>query len=484
MQGNVNWVIDNGELSGNGDDLLPVDGAQTAKIEGGGPGNSLNIIQQAGSVNAAIDTDHVTLVSGQDVLAGGAVGTFNDFSNPTGLVQFGGLSTTGASTYMEGGFQFQDVSSGQLVQDRSTSSALTTSQAQDVVKLTATDGGFFALYQVSLSVVGTVVFSGTTANGLQVSQTISVNAPRGFTAFPFPSSFSPLAQVTFSLGSLKMTNLVANEIFTINSGLEPTPNVGTIAGTMPTSPETIYVNSDTPYIYVNGFIFNGGIVRTGTMFVTMQTIAGGTEEESSISRAISTSRPAPAFTAAAARESCSAPPITLTWERESISTSTARVLRPAQPARAEPGRRWRRWRRRRCGGGNQSPGYGGPGGAGGAVKTSGDAGDFGGVGSAGSQGNTGGSGGVGINNGAVISSGGFGGSGGGGGANQKGAGYAGGTGGAGGDYSTGSYAFRLARTIQRPSGKPGSNRRPRLRGRHLVHRLWQSHFRKCLSHRR
>ncbi len=67
----VNWIVNNGELSGNGDDLLSVDGAQTAQILGGSGANTLSITQQAGSVNATIDTDHVNLVSGKDVLSGG-----------------------------------------------------------------------------------------------------------------------------------------------------------------------------------------------------------------------------------------------------------------------------------------------------------------------------------------------------------------------------------------------------------------------------
>ena len=196
----VNWVVNNGELSANIDDLLSVDGAQTAQILGGSGANTLNITQQAGSVNATIDTDHVNLVSGKDVLSGGSVGTYNDFSDPSKLVQFGSL-VSGSQSYTENGFAFQDLGTtgtgtGQLDRDTSISSALKTGNAQDVVELSASDGGFFQLYQVSFSGVGTVTFTGTTADGVLVSQTINVStntsasSPRGFTAFPFPSSFT------------------------------------------------------------------------------------------------------------------------------------------------------------------------------------------------------------------------------------------------------------------------------------------------------
>ncbi len=146
--------------------------------------------------------------------------------------------------------------------------------------MSASDGGFYQLYQVSLSGVGTVTFTGTTADGVLVSQTINVSTstsasgPRGFASFAFPASFTALEKVTFTLGSVLMTNLVATETFPITAAASPTINA--ISGTMPGSPETIIVDSDTGVITINGVNSNG--IFNGTPFSSIL-IQNGTVRE-------------------------------------------------------------------------------------------------------------------------------------------------------------------------------------------------------------
>ena len=83
--------------------------------------------------------------------------------------------------------------------------------------LTATDGGLFALYGISLSTNGggstQVTFTGTTADGRKVTQTFPVSQSSGFENFVFPTSFTALTKVTWTPGGALATNVVVSELY-------------------------------------------------------------------------------------------------------------------------------------------------------------------------------------------------------------------------------------------------------------------------------
>src|SRR5262249_57723647 len=105
---------------------------------------------------------------GQNVLSSGSFSSYNDFSNLTGIIHFGGL-VTGATSYTEGGFTLSGFRSGGaasgLQADSSITSAVAAQSPTNLFRLTAADGGVFSLYPISPSGPGPLFLTGPTAAG-------------------------------------------------------------------------------------------------------------------------------------------------------------------------------------------------------------------------------------------------------------------------------------------------------------------------------
>ncbi len=148
---------------------------------------------------------------------------------------------------------------GALVPAQSSTSAVMTSTPTESLTLEANNGnpiesGLFTLYGVSLSGQGTVTFDATTAQGKALpSVSFTVSTTAGFQFFQFPTTWTALASVTWTPGTVLTTNLVASDTFSyVSPGAEPT-NVSSNDSTLLTS-----VNSST--LTINGATggeFNG-----------------------------------------------------------------------------------------------------------------------------------------------------------------------------------------------------------------------------------
>ena len=261
----VNWEEDNddtlGYVTGTGGSavhspLLSLNGAGEVHIEGGSSAsNTLNVRADPGPVSGAFDGNNVTLVQGRNVLAAGRFSSYPDFSDLTGIIHFAGL-TGNASSYSESGFTL----TGDLAPDNTITSAVVASATPATpFTLTASDGGLFSLYSISLSGSGTTTLTGTTANGTQVTQQLSVSSS-GLRTFALPSTFSGLKSVTWNPGGLRTTNLVVTETLAPSSA--SAPSIPGVAGSNPGSAQMITINSDAGTI--NG-VHSGGTFN-GTTF--------------------------------------------------------------------------------------------------------------------------------------------------------------------------------------------------------------------------
>ncbi|MFT6949611.1 MAG: 6-phosphogluconolactonase (cycloisomerase 2 family) [Paraglaciecola sp.] len=234
----VEWTVANDKLSGNGSDLLFVDGAGEIRILAGSGADTLNIEEQAKAVDATLNGDSVTLEIGPIVLTGGDFATFQNFEE---VISFDGL--TPAYSYSEDGPNagFNLYSNDGLRQVSTISNAAapfyTSVNAEysgnTEYTLTANDGEGFALYSLALSNTSnapvTVTFTGTTLSGEAVVHVSDpIPASDGFTTVILPGTFSALENVKWNPGPTVVDNIVA-EALLASVGASVTP--GAVAST-------------------------------------------------------------------------------------------------------------------------------------------------------------------------------------------------------------------------------------------------------------
>lgn len=258
----VEWKVANDKLSGNGSDLLFVDGAGEIRILAGSGADTLNIEEQAKAVDATLNGDSVTLEIGPIVLTGGDFATFQNFEE---VISFDGL--TPAYSYSEDGPNagFNLYSNDGLRQVSTISNAAapfyTSVNAEysgnTEYTLTANDGEGFALYSLALSNTSnapvTVTFTGTTLSGEAVVHVSDpIPASDGFTTVILPGTFSALENVKWNPGATVVDNIVAEALLS-SVGASVTP--GAVASTnIPQVPgndvDKIVFNTDTLQIEV------------------------------------------------------------------------------------------------------------------------------------------------------------------------------------------------------------------------------------------
>ena len=129
-------------------------------------------------------------------------------------------------------------------------SAVQAASSTGTFTLTATDGGLFALYGISLNANSTsaqdVTFSGTTADGQPVSYPFTVTPSTGFAYFRFPTTFTALSSVSWTPGVTLATNIVVTELF---PNVPAGPGPGSVAAT---SGSAMAVTVDTTNLYIDG----------------------------------------------------------------------------------------------------------------------------------------------------------------------------------------------------------------------------------------
>jgi hypothetical protein len=249
--------------AGNGVDLLSIDGVSFVQILGGTGANTLSAVS-SGTTNGTIDGNTVTLVAGQEVLQASNFNTYNDYSALDQILNFGGLkaNSTSYTQQLASGSSFTLTSTGgDLEPNTSISSAVAASTTSTEFTLTAADGGLFALYGISLNTNGgsstQLTFTGTTADGKSVTQTLPVSQSSGFENFVFPASFTALTKVTWTPGSTLATNVVVSELY---PHVTPGPNPGSVPTVSGPSDETIAVVASSQ----GGSISLNGTPITGT----------------------------------------------------------------------------------------------------------------------------------------------------------------------------------------------------------------------------
>ncbi len=258
--GAVSWREDNGDTVGSVQGstykpLVAVNGADDVRILAGtSTGNALNIVGDASPVTGTIDGDKVVLVTGQNVLASGNFKTYNDFSNTNGLIQFAAL-TGSPTSYNEDGFTlsgFNGSTHTALAADTSITSAVKAGGNTNSFVLTATDGGLFSLYGISMSGTGTVTFTANYDNGQPAfTKQIPLSASGGFLTFPFTSEFTALKSVQWNnVTGLLVTNIVATE--TVTPGGTATAIAAAPGGSLTAAAETINIDSNLGTLTING----------------------------------------------------------------------------------------------------------------------------------------------------------------------------------------------------------------------------------------
>lgn len=234
----VNWTVANDKLSGNGSDLLFVDGAGEIRILAGSGADTLNIEEQAKAVDATLNGDSVTLEIGPIVLTGGDFATFQNYEE---VISFDNLNPT--YNYSEDGSNagFNLFSNDALRQVSNISNAAApfyTSgssfySGNTEYTLTANSGEGFALYSLALSNTSnepvTVTFTGTTLSGEEVEYTSDpIPVSDGFTTVILPGTFSALENVKWNPGPTVVDNIIAETLLpSVGASLTP----GVVAST-------------------------------------------------------------------------------------------------------------------------------------------------------------------------------------------------------------------------------------------------------------
>lgn len=269
----VQWTVANDTLSGNGSDLLFVDGAGEIRIQAGSGADTLNIEEQAKAVDATLNGDSVILELGPIVLTGGEFANYQNFEE---VINFDGLVPT--FNYSEDGSNagFNLYSNDALRQVSTTSNAAApfyTSGSANYsgnteYTLTANAGEGFALYSLALRNTGAsqakVTFSGTTLSGESVSHTSDfIPVGDGFTTVILPGTFSALENVKWNPGVTVVDDIVAEALLdTVAASATPVDVVATNVLSLGDVDRIIF---DTDSSQIRVYDWRGSSwVRTGT----------------------------------------------------------------------------------------------------------------------------------------------------------------------------------------------------------------------------
>ena len=160
-------------------------------------------------------------------------------------------------------FKSDGVTPSVLAPGKSGISSVAAGASNTQFELTATDGGLFSLYSISVSGKSPITLTGTTSGGRTVTATLPVSVSDGFETFELGSQFSGLQSVEWNPGTSVATNIVATE--TVPPSSNPVPVFAPIAGGPITSALPMSINSDAGTI--NG-VGSGGFYNGTQYFVS------------------------------------------------------------------------------------------------------------------------------------------------------------------------------------------------------------------------
>ena len=214
--GNVAWVASGGELTGDNQSIVSLDGANQVQIVGGTGSNTLSINETAAPVTATLGSNQVSVATGQVVLLPSFQNTYSD---PGQAVNFNGL-VNGSTTYVENGVKLTD-STGTLTRSDTAGPALSMSSS-DTVIIQSSGGPGMDLSALDLSGSGaTITIKGYV---LDSSSTVTFTQPltSQIATFKLPTSFNSLSEAVITTTAATLVDNIVVSLPVVTATPAPT----------------------------------------------------------------------------------------------------------------------------------------------------------------------------------------------------------------------------------------------------------------------